>query len=114
MLFNKNKCNGIIEFNRQKGKFFLINEHNKICDMKDKKIFDNLADIEIEEIEVKKREDFKSSLITFLNFNPFVSYGKFKKKAIKYYLKNEYNFSIKKATLSNIYYSWRPNAKIFN
>ena len=48
--------------------------------MKDKKIFDNLADIEIEEIEVKKREDFKSSLITFLNFNPLVSYSKFKKK----------------------------------
>ena len=45
--------------------------------MKNKKIYDNLVDIEI---EVKNREDFKSSLITFLNFNPLVSYSKFKKK----------------------------------
>jgi len=66
------------------------------------------------ETEFKNRNDFKSYLISFLNFNPLISYGTFKKKAVKYYLKNEFNFSIKKSTLANIYYTCRSNEKIFN
>ena len=37
MLFNNNKCNGKIEYNRKTGEFFLINKQNNICDKKIKK-----------------------------------------------------------------------------
>ena len=43
-----------------------------------------------------------------------MSYYYFKKIAINKFLKNEYDFTLKKNTLSNIYYRWRSNYKVFN
>ena len=69
MLFNKNKCNGKIEFNRQIGDIYMINEHNNICDKKSKKIYDNLTNLEI---KMKNGSDFKLSLINILYVNPLI------------------------------------------
>ena len=78
---------------------------------KRKKIYDNLSNIET---EINNFTDYKDDLISYLNKNPLISYTAFKKKAIYIYLNHEYNFTIKKTTLSNIYYKWRNNTKIFN
>ena len=54
-----------------------------MCDKKNKKIYDNLVNIET---ELKNSTDFKSYLISFLNFNPLINY-KLQKKSSKILIK---------------------------
>lgn len=63
----------------------MIIEHNKICNNKLKKIYDNLANIEE---AINKFGDFKKDLISILNSNPLMSYYYFKKIEINKFLKN--------------------------
>ena len=56
------------------------------------------------ETEINNYTDYEDDLISYLNKNPLISYTVFKKKAIDIYLKHEYEFTIKKTTLSNISY----------
>lgn len=86
-------CNGKIEFNRDTNSFYLVHEHNKICDEKNIKIYDNYADIEN---SFKEFNSFKKELFDFLNKNPLINYQMFNKTACKYYLKYECNFTLKK------------------
>ena len=63
----------------------MIIEHNKICNNKFKKIYDNLANIEE---AINKFGEFKKDLISILNSNPLMSYYYFKKIEINKFLKN--------------------------
>lgn len=65
-------------------------------------------------INAYKFSEFKDKLLSFLNTNPLITYNLFKKHAFKYYLDNNFKFSIKKNTFNNIYYEWRKTSKIFN
>ena len=88
----------------------MIIEHNKIYNNINKKIYDNLANIEE---SINKYGDFKKELIGILNSNPLISFYYFKKIAYNKFLKNVYDFTLKN-TLSNIYYPWKNNSKVFN
>ena len=85
IIFNNKPCNGKIEYNRKNNEFYMIIEHNKICNNKFKKIYDNLANIEE---AINKFGDFKKDLISILNSNPLMSYYYFKKIEINKFLKN--------------------------
>jgi uncharacterized protein with FMN-binding domain len=111
MLFGNKNYNGKLKFIRNTNEFYIIHKHNEICDIKNKKVYDNLANIEK---EINNFSNYKEALISFLNKNPLIGYNAFKKKAVNIYLKNEYEFCIKKNTLTNIYYSWRNQSKIFS
>lgn len=110
-LFKNNKCNGKNEYRRHNSNFYIIKEHNNICDKKDIKIYDNLANVEK---TIVNYEEYKEELIDYLNNNPIKSYKNLKKKALDLFLKKDANFTLKKNTLSNIYYKWRANTKIFS
>ena len=32
LIFGNNKCNGILEYDRNKNKFYIVTRHNKLCD----------------------------------------------------------------------------------
>ena len=48
-----------------------------------------------------------------MNEHPVIKYSEFKKKAIKFYYKNNCNFTININTFKNIYYNWRKGNVIF-
>ena len=50
--------------------------------------FENYADITAE------INNYSQELLQFLNLNPIIKYSEFKKKDLKYYYKNKYNFKI--------------------
>lgn len=63
---------------------------------------------------IKIYEDFKKSLIEYLNKNPIINYSNFRKYATDLYYKTKCTFEIKNYTFCNIYYSWRKTSNIFN
>ena len=113
LLFGIYRCNGKIEFNRITEEFFLVRNHNKICDKRNLRLYDNYSEIET---NICNFEEYKNELINFLNNNPLISIYAFKKHALKLFLSsnNKFNFTLKKSTLDNIYYPWRTNSKIFS
>ena len=66
-IFGRKCCNGKLEYYRNTNEFFIIAEHNDICNQKNKKIYDNNVQIEKEFI---KFSNFKSDLIKYLNLHP--------------------------------------------
>ena len=67
LLFGIYRCNGKIEFNQITEEFFLVRNHNKICDKRNLRLYDNYSDIET---NICNFEEYKNELINFLNNNP--------------------------------------------
>ena len=78
---------------KNEDEFYIIHEHNNICNHINIKIYDNLGDITN---NAYKFSDFKEILLLYLNRNPLTTYNKFKEYGIKQYLENNYKFAIKK------------------
>ena len=92
--------------------FYLVHNHNKLCDQKNIKIFDNIANIDT---NIQNLEEYKNNLINYLNSKPLISIYAFKKHAFKvFYTKKKCEFTLKQTTLANIYYPWRTNSKLFS
>ena len=66
-IFGGKGFNEKLEYYRNTNEFFIIAEHNNICDQKNKKIYCNNAQIKKEFI---KFSNFKSDLIKYLNLHP--------------------------------------------
>ena len=105
MLFGNKKFNKKLKFIRNNKEFYIIHNHNEICNIKNKIMYDNLAHVEH---EINNFTNYKEALIIYLNKNPLIRYS------VIIYLKNDYEFTIKKNSLSNIYYNWRNTSKIFS
>ena len=63
---------------------------------------------------INNYEEFKKSLIEYLNKNPIINYADFRKYATDLYYKIERKFEIKNYTFCNIYYSWRKTSNTVN
>lgn len=62
-IFKNQPYNGKIEYHRNTDNFYIIQAHNKICDIFDVKEFKNTAD---NSLNVKNYSQYKQSLIKFL------------------------------------------------
>jgi hypothetical protein len=111
LLFKGNACNGKIKFDRQKQLFYITHSHNAICNNNNPKIYDNIGEIQT---NVYEFSNFKKDLINYLNRHHMITFKDFKIKANDYFLKNNFDFFVKKNTYANIYYPWRNNSKIFS
>ena len=93
MLFCNKKCDGKLKFIHNTKELYIIHNHNEICDIKNKKIYDNLAHVEH---EINDFTNYNENLILYLNKNPLIGYKNFKNHTVKIYLKNDYELTIKK------------------
>ena len=66
LLFKTNTWNGKITFKRNENNFYFNSEHNEICNNKNPKIYDNIANVKS---NVYAFSNFKEELIKFLNMN---------------------------------------------
>ena len=109
--FGENKCPGQIEYIRLSNEFFLISNHNNICNSTNISTYDN--NLEINEA-ISDYKNLKNNLIQFLNRHPLIALKIFKILVIRYVERNPINYELKPNTLSDIYYPWKYNSKIFS
>ena len=84
--------------------------HSKYCNAEKHEDYENIKDINE---EVHNYENFRKSLINYLNSYPNILLSDFIKKANKLYDFSKCNFTLKKYTLKNIYYNWKKKFTYF-
>ena len=106
----KSYCNARIVYIKSKKEYYMDWNHSKYCNAEKHEDYENIKDINE---EVHNYENFRKSLINYLNSYPNILLSDFIKKANKLYDFNKCNFTLKKYALKNIYYNWKKNSLIF-
>ena len=88
-IFKNQPCNGKIEYHRDSQNFYLVQKHNKICDLMDVKEYDNTASVTN---NVKNYTQYKKELTNYLNSHPLITINNFKKYAKNLFDKSKFNF----------------------
>ena len=110
--YNKRKsyCNSRIIYIKCKNEYYMDWEHSKYCNVEKHEEYENIKDINE---EVHNYENFRKSLLNYLNSYPNILLSDFIKKANKLYDNNKCTFTLKKYALKNLYYNWKKNSIIF-
>ena len=109
--FKNNSCDGQIQYIRDKNKFFFTHKHNSLCNAISITNTENIAETNE---NIKNYNDLKDLLTNYLNKHPLINLRSFKKIAIEFFLKGNYDFTITKHSFKNLYYTWKRNSKIFS
>ena len=110
--YNKRKsyCNSRIVYIKSKKEYYMDWEHSKYCNAEKHEVYENIKEINE---EVHNYENFRKSLLNYLNSYPNILLSDFIKKANKLYDNNKCTFTLKKYALKNLYYNWKKNSIIF-
>ena len=90
--------------------YYMDLEHSKYCKAEKHEEYENIKDINE---EVHNYENFRKSLLDYLNSYQNILLSDFIKKANKLYDNNKFSFTLKKYALKNLYYNWKKNSIIF-